>query len=120
MTQHLLHKRAGDFGFKFDNLSYDWKKIISRSRAVADKLAGGVEFLFKKNKIDYLRGEASVAGEGKVSYKTKEGTTKTDSSAFRSSDFVGMQPQFRQVPPALSFSTQATFLPSCEARIAPT
>jgi dihydrolipoamide dehydrogenase len=78
---HLLHKRAGDFGFKFDNLSYDWKKIIFRSRTVADKLAGGVEFLFKKNKIDYLRGEASLAGEGKVSYKTKEGTTETVEAA---------------------------------------
>jgi dihydrolipoamide dehydrogenase len=78
---HLLHKRAADFGFKFDHLSYDWKKIISRSRTVADKLAGGVEFLFKKNKIDYLRGEASIAGEGKVSYKTKEGITETVEAA---------------------------------------
>jgi dihydrolipoamide dehydrogenase len=78
---HLLQKRAGDFGFKFDNLSYDWKKIISRSRAVADKLAGGVEFLFRKNKIDYLRGEASITGEGKVSYKTKEGTTESIEAA---------------------------------------
>ncbi|HYY27768.1 MAG TPA: dihydrolipoyl dehydrogenase [Chthoniobacterales bacterium] len=74
---HLLQKRAGDFGFKFDNLSYDWKKIISRSRSVADKLAGGVEFLFRKNKIDYLRGEASIAGEGQVSYKAKEGASET-------------------------------------------
>ena len=73
---HILKKRAADFGFKFDNLSYDWKKIISRSRSVADKLAGGVEFLFKKNKIDYLRGEASITGPGKVSYKTKEGNTE--------------------------------------------
>ena len=73
---HLLQKRAADFGFKFENLSYDWKKIISRSRSVADKLAGGVEFLFKKNKIDYLRGEASLTGPGKVSYKTKEGNTE--------------------------------------------
>ncbi len=74
---HVLQKRAADFGFKFDNLSYDWKKIISRSRTVADKLAGGVEFLFKKNKIDYLRGEASIPGPGKVSYKTKEGKTES-------------------------------------------
>ena len=74
---HLLQKRAADFGFKFDNLSYDWKKIISRSRGVADKLAGGVEFLFKKSKIDYLRGEASITGPGKVCYKTKEGKTET-------------------------------------------
>jgi len=74
---HVLQKRAADFGFKFDNLSYDWKKIISRSRTVADKLAGGVEFLFKKNKIDYLRGEASINGPEKVSYKSKDGKTET-------------------------------------------
>jgi hypothetical protein len=46
----LMQKRAADFGFRFDNLSYDWSKIVSRSRSVADKVAGGVEFLFKKIK----------------------------------------------------------------------
>jgi dihydrolipoamide dehydrogenase len=70
---HLLQHRAAEFGFAFQNLSYDWKKIISRSRNVADKLAGGVEFLFRKNKIDYLRGEASIASPGKVTYKTQDG-----------------------------------------------
>jgi dihydrolipoamide dehydrogenase len=69
---HLLQHRAAEFGFAFQNLSYDWKKIISRSRNVADKLAGGVEFLFRKNKIDYLRGEASIASPGKVTYKTQD------------------------------------------------
>jgi dihydrolipoamide dehydrogenase len=68
----LLQKRAGDFGFSFEKLSYDWTKIISRSRGVADKLAGGVEFLFKKNKIDYLRGEAAVTGSGKVTYTNRD------------------------------------------------
>ena len=74
---HLLQKRANDFGFRFENLSYDWKKIVSRSRGIADKLAGGVEFLFKKNKIDYLRGEASITGPGKIVYKTKENREET-------------------------------------------
>src|ERR1700681_2219756 len=40
---YLFQKRAGDFGFKFENLTFDWSKIISRSRGVAEKLAGGVE-----------------------------------------------------------------------------
>ncbi|MBV8898766.1 MAG: dihydrolipoyl dehydrogenase [Verrucomicrobia bacterium] len=74
---HTLRHRAGDYGFKFDNLSFDWKKVIGRSRGVADKLAGGVEFLFKKNKVDYLRGEASVDGAGKVSYRGADGKTQT-------------------------------------------
>src|ERR1700730_10917781 len=68
----LMQKRSADFGFRFDKLTYDWAKIISRSRGVADKLAGGVEFLFKKNKIDYLRGEAAIAEPGKVTYKTRD------------------------------------------------
>ena len=42
------------------------------------------------------------------------------SSALRSRLLVGMQPQFRQVPPARSRSTTATFLPNCAARMAPT
>jgi dihydrolipoamide dehydrogenase len=70
---HLLQHRAAEFGFAFQNLSYDWKKIISRSRNVADKLAGGVEFLFRKNKVDYLRGEASITSSGKVTYRTQDG-----------------------------------------------
>ncbi len=70
---HLLRHRASDYGFRFDNLSFDWPKVISRSRGVADKLAGGVEFLFKKNKIDYLRGEARVDAPGKVTYRDREG-----------------------------------------------
>src|SRR6185312_12957455 len=67
----LMQKRSGDFGFHFEKLSYDWSKIISRSRSVAEKLAGGVEFLFKKNKVDYLRGEASIPAVGKVTYRDR-------------------------------------------------
>ncbi|MBV9390502.1 MAG: dihydrolipoyl dehydrogenase [Verrucomicrobia bacterium] len=69
----LLNKRAADFGFKFDNLSYDWPKVISRSRKIADRLAGGVEFLFKKHNIDYVRGEASLPSAGQVSVKGTDG-----------------------------------------------
>ena len=64
---HLMSHRAGDFGFKIEGLSYDWSKVIKRSRDVSDKNAAGIEFLFKKNKIDYLRGEASMDKPGEVS-----------------------------------------------------
>ena len=42
------------------------------------------------------------------------------SSAPASRALVGMQPQFRHTPPSRSRSTQATFMPSWAARIAPT
>jgi len=77
---HLMSHRAADFGFKFDNLSFDWSKVIKRSRNVADKLAGGIEFLFKKNKVDYIRGEASIEKAGSVSVKSADGKVETHSA----------------------------------------
>ncbi len=59
-----MKHRAAEFGFKIDGAGYDWGKIIKRSREVSDKGAAGIEFLFKKNKIDYLRGEGT-AGQGR-------------------------------------------------------
>ncbi len=77
---HLMAHRAGEFGFKADNVSYDWTKIIKRSRDVSDKNAAGIEFLFKKNKIDYIRGEAFVDKPGQVRVKAADGKETTYSS----------------------------------------
>lgn len=74
---HLMRHRADDFGFKFDGLSFDWEKIIKRSRDVSDKNAAGIEFLFRKNKVDYIRGEASLAQPGTVAVKFPDGKTET-------------------------------------------
>jgi dihydrolipoamide dehydrogenase len=70
---HLMKHRADEFGFSFDNLSYDWAKVIKRSRNVADKNAGGIEYLFKKNKVDYILGEASLERARVVTVHNKEG-----------------------------------------------
>lgn len=70
---HAMAHRATEFGFKIDGLSFDWTKIIKRSRDVSDKGAAGVEFLFKKNKIDSIRGEASLEKAGEVVVKTADG-----------------------------------------------
>jgi dihydrolipoamide dehydrogenase len=78
---HLLKHKATDFGFTFDNLGYDWSKIISRSRSVADKLAGGVEYLFKKNKVDYLRSEASFVDNKRIKLRSADGKEQTVEAA---------------------------------------
>ena len=78
---HLMSHRAAEFGFKFESLSYDWSKIISRSRDVSDKNAAGIEFLFKKNKVDYLRGEAILDKPGSVTVKAADGKTETHTAA---------------------------------------
>jgi dihydrolipoamide dehydrogenase len=69
---HKMKHHAAEFGMKFDNLEYDWSEVIGRSRKVADRLAGGVEFLFKKNNVDYIKGFGSIEGEGKVGVTDKD------------------------------------------------
>lgn len=77
---HLMSHRAADFGFTFEKLSFDWSKVVKRSRGVADKLAGGIEFLFKKNKVDYIRGEASIGRPGTVTVRKSDGTEESHSA----------------------------------------
>ncbi len=74
---HTLTHKAAEFGFSFDGLSYDWSSVIKRSRKVSERLAGGIEFLFKKNKVDYIRGFGSIEGTGKVGVKAADGSTQT-------------------------------------------
>ncbi len=73
LYQTLTHK-AAEFGLKIEGLSYDWAAVIGRSRKVSDRLAGGIEYLLKKNGIDYIRGSGSIEGTGKV------GVVGTDNS----------------------------------------
>ena len=73
----LLH-RADEFGFKFDNLQVDYSKAIDRSRKVVDKNVKGVAYLFRKNKVEHVKGDAKlrdtntieVGSEGRI-LKTK-------------------------------------------------
>ena len=78
---HLMKHRADDFGFTIEGLSYDWSKVIKRSRDVSDKNAAGIEFLFKKNKVDYVRGEASLDKPGEVVVKLADGKTEVHTAA---------------------------------------
>ncbi len=54
------HEQAETWGLSFDNLNYDWSKIIGRSREVAGKLNKGVGFLMKKNKVEHFDGHAKI------------------------------------------------------------
>ncbi len=58
---HLLH-HLGDFGFSAGDISYDPKKVVARSRAVAKQLSNGVAYLLRKNKVTVFDGDARLAG----------------------------------------------------------
>jgi len=58
--------KAETFGIKVSSVDYDFAKVIERSRGVADQMAKGIEFLFKKNKVDYIVSKAQVKGAGSI------------------------------------------------------
>jgi len=61
-----LMQHADEFGISVEGISFDLDKVVKRSRKVSAKLAGGVKFLLKKNKVTVIDGEAKLLGGGKV------------------------------------------------------
>ncbi|CAH2788142.1 MAG: Dihydrolipoamide dehydrogenase of 2-oxoglutarate dehydrogenase (EC [uncultured Caballeronia sp.] len=59
----------GDLGIKMDNLSVDVDKMVGRKEAIVEKITGGVEFLFRKNKIAWLKGHGKLAGKDGGNFK---------------------------------------------------
>ena len=57
-----LIKHADSFGLSVKDVSYDAKKIVERSRKVANQLSNGVKGLMRKNKITVFDGDAKLAG----------------------------------------------------------
>jgi len=48
-------KHSIDYGFTIDNLQIDYKKIKEQKEQVVEKLVSGIEFIFKKKKIDNIK-----------------------------------------------------------------
>jgi dihydrolipoamide dehydrogenase len=59
-------QKADAFGLRVGDVGFDFAKVMERSRGVASQMAKGIEFLFRKNKVDYLVGRAQVAAPGMV------------------------------------------------------
>ncbi len=61
-------EHLSDYGLTLDGkVTPDFPKVIQRSRAVANKMNRGVQFLMKKNSIDVIGGHAKVLRGGSIS-----------------------------------------------------
>ena len=68
-ASHMLHEAEHNFakmGLKGKAPSVDWKEMLSYKDDVIGQNTKGIEFLFKKNKIDWLKGWGSIPEAGKV------------------------------------------------------
>ena len=66
-------KKAPEFGVTPGDVKLDFGVAMKRSRAVSSQNSKGVEFLFKKNKITWIKGTGKLIGKNAVSVKTAEG-----------------------------------------------
>ncbi|MFU8836270.1 MAG: dihydrolipoyl dehydrogenase [Roseovarius sp.] len=68
-ASHQLHEAEHNFekmGLKGKAPSVDWKQMLAYKDDVIGQNTKGIEFLFKKNKVDWIKGWASIPGAGKV------------------------------------------------------
>ena len=77
---HKYHDMKADGksnGFIFDNLTFDWGQIQKQKDKTVKGQTGGIQGLFRKNKVDYLKGHGKIEGPNTVSVNPSEGTGET-------------------------------------------
>jgi dihydrolipoamide dehydrogenase len=75
VLEYLNH--ASDYGIKIEgNVKPDFKTIIARSRTVAEGMSKGIQFLFRKNSIEHLKGFGRLAENKTVEVEDTDGNKK--------------------------------------------
>src|SRR5690554_1047625 len=71
---------SADYGISVGDVKANFEDMIKRSRGVADGMSKGIQFLFKKNKIEKIEGWGRVKPGKKVEVEDKEGNKTTYSA----------------------------------------
>ncbi len=70
-------KHAADYGISIEGeVKADFGKMVERSRGVAEGMSKGIQFLFKKNKIEHVAGFGKLKGNGTVEVTDAEGNVQ--------------------------------------------
>ena len=87
-TKVLLHhadvyetcKKAQEFGVEVSEVKLNWPAVLARKDRIVNKHAKGVEFLFRKNKVETMRGWGRWAGPGRVSVESEGQITEVEAT----------------------------------------
>lgn len=71
---------AKDYGINVTGAEHDFTAVVKRSRGVADGMSKGINFLFRKNKIDEIKGFGTLTADKKVKVKAADGVETTYSA----------------------------------------
>ena len=108
-------RHAADFGINVGEVKTDYNVAMKRSRAVSTQNSKGVEFLFKKNKITWIKGTATLAGKNVVSVKTADG--KDERHDAKKAIVIATGSRVRGLPQAGLELNKTTIISSDEALI---
>ena len=78
-ASHLYHEANHDFakyGIKAKGVEVDIKAMLASKNKVVDDLTGGIEFLFKKNKVEWIKGTGRFTGKGAIEVALNDGGTR--------------------------------------------
>jgi dihydrolipoamide dehydrogenase len=76
-----LMGHASDYGIRLNGFEASYPEAVQRSRRVADRMAKGVEFLFRKNKITLFPGRGMLKGKNVVEVKGAGGAETLEARA---------------------------------------
>jgi dihydrolipoamide dehydrogenase len=87
-TKVLLHhadvydhfKNAAELGFEVSGLKVNWANVLARKDKIVKKHAKGVEFLLKKNKVEWVQGWGRYEGPGRISVEKDGKKTEIEAS----------------------------------------
>ncbi len=74
---YSIAKKLNSYGIHAKDISFDFEKIISRSRLIVSRLSKGLNFLLKKHSIDIIKGKAEFLTSNSLIVRDKEGNKKT-------------------------------------------
>lgn len=110
-----LLNHSDDFGIKYKDLSFDFSRIIKRSRGISDRITKNVEMLIKKNKIDRIRGFGKFASKNQIDIYDNDGKKNDSISADKIIVATGARPRSVPAIPVdkkmIITSTEAMILP---------
>ena len=89
-------QRAKSFGIQLANASFDFGAIIKRSRQIADRMAKGVQYLFKQNNVTHISGVGQLIDKNTVAILNDSGAKKDELSATNIIIATGARP--RSIP----------------------
>lgn len=78
-ASHLFHSAQHEFaglGIKTGKVELDLTQMMAQKSEAVDGLTKGIEFLFKKNKVEYVKGRGKILGAGKVEVALADGGTR--------------------------------------------